>query len=206
MKKKITAVLAAGVLTFTMFASTSEAAFSDVSSRYETEVNYLVAQKYTQGTSETTFGTQDSIKRIDAAVMVARTLGFDETSNLPDAGFSDVPKNRAWAVNALAARNVVSGKTETRFGTNDTMTRNEMAKVIASAYDMKASDSPIPFTDVNKRFAPYVSALVRNGITQGKSATTFGADDAIKRGEFAIFIYKVDGLSKIEPPEVEEVS
>lgn len=206
MKKKITAVLAAGVLTFTLFASTSEAAFSDVSSRYEKEVSYLIAHNYAQGTSATTFGTQDSIKRIDAAVMVARALGFDETSTLPDAGFSDVPKDRAWAVNALAQRNVISGKTTTRFGANDTMTRNEMSKVIANAYGLEASNSPIPFTDVNNRFAPYVSALVRNGITQGKSSDKFGADDAIKRGEFAIFVYKVEGLSKIEPPEVEEVS
>ena len=206
MKKRITTALAAGVLAFTMSASTSLAAFSDVSPRYEKEVNYLITNNYAQGITSTTFGTTNSIKRIDAAVMVARALGFSESSNLPDAGFTDVPKSRAWAVNALASRDVISGKTATQFGAADTMTRNEMAKVIAVAYGLAASNETIPFTDVNSRFAPFVGALVQNGITSGKSATKFGAVDPITRGEFAIFVYKAEGLSKIEPPEVEEVS
>lgn len=206
MKKKITTALAAGVLAFTLSASTSLAAFSDVSPRYETEVNYLITNNYAQGLTSTTFGTTNSIKRIDAAVMVARALGFTESSNLPDAGFTDVPKSRAWAVNALAERGVFSGKTTTQFGATDTMTRNEMAKVIAIAYGMGVSSDPIPFTDVNQRFAPYVGALVKNGITSGKSPTKFGAVEPITRGEFAIFVYKAKGLSKVEPPEVEEVS
>ncbi|WP_052245877.1 S-layer homology domain-containing protein [Sporosarcina sp. ZBG7A] len=206
MKKKLTTALAAGVLAFTLSASTSLAAFSDVSPRYEKEVNYLITNNYAQGLTSTTFGTTNSIKRIDAAVMVARALGFSESSNLPDTGFTDVPKNRAWAVNALASRGVISGKTATKFRASDTMTRNEMAKVIAIAYGMDSSLDRLPFTDVNQRFAPYVGALVQNEITQGKSPTKFGADDPITRGEFAIFVYKSEGLSKIEPPEVEEVS
>ncbi|MGG0645296.1 S-layer homology domain-containing protein [Sporosarcina gallistercoris] len=206
MKKKITTALAAGVLAFTMSASTSFAAFTDVSPRYETEVNYLITNNYAQGLTSTKFGTTHSIKRIDAAVMVARALGFTEASNLPDAGFTDVPTSRAWAVNALAARGVFSGKTTTQFGAADTMTRNEMAKVIAVAYGLGVSSDPIPFTDVNQRFAPYVGALVQNGITSGKSLTSFGADEPITRGDFAIFVYKAEGLSKVEPPEVEEVS
>lgn len=205
MKQKLIAMAAAGALAFSMQASVSHAAFSDVGTRYKTEVEYLISHNYAQGISETAFGTDQSIKRIDAAVMVAKALGFNESSNQPDAGFTDVPKNRAWAVNALAARGVISGKTTTKFGTSDTMTRNEMAKVIASAYGLEESLSPLPFTDVNGRFAPYVGALVENNITSGKSSTKFGATDPIKRGEFAIFIYKVEGLSKIEPPEVEEV-
>ncbi|VDG97038.1 Endoglucanase precursor [Lysinibacillus sphaericus] len=206
MKKKLTTALAAGVLAFTLSASTSLAAFSDVGPRYEKEVNYLITNNYAQGLTSTTFGTTNSIKRIDAAVMVARALGFSESSNLPDAGFTDVPKSRAWAVNALASRDVISGKTATKFGASDTMTRNEMAKVIALAYGMDTSLDPLPFTDVNQRFAPYVGALVKNEITLGKSSTKFGAVDPITRGEFAIFVYKSEGLSKIEPPEVEEVS
>ncbi|WP_052461852.1 S-layer homology domain-containing protein [Sporosarcina koreensis] len=206
MKKELFTAAAAGMLAFTLQASVSLAAFTDVGSRYKTEVDYLVSHNYAQGVSSTSFGTNLSIKRIDAAVMVAKALGFSESSTLPDAGFTDVPKNRAWAVNALAARGVISGKTKTQFGTSDTMTRNEMAKVIASAYDLKLSVAPLPFSDVNTRFAPYVGALVENGITQGKSPSKFGATDPITRGEFAIFIYKVEGLSKIEPPEVEEVS
>lgn len=206
MKKKLTVALAAGALAFSMQASTSFAAFSDVSPRYEKEVNYMIDHNYAQGISSTQFGTSESIKRIDAAVMVAKALGFSESSQSPEAGFTDVPQKRAWAVNALAKIGVFSGKTATHFGANDTMTRNEMAKVMATAYEMTLSQADLPFSDVNKRFAPYVGALVENNITQGKSSTSFGATDPITRGEFAIFVYKAEATPELEPPEVEEVS
>ena len=206
MKKTISLLLSILLLSFVIQGPKSSAAFSDVGDRYKTEVDYIVANNYAQGITSTQFGTQESIKRIDAAVMVARAMGFNENSTSPSAGFTDVPKNRLWAVNALASKGVISGKSPGKYGSDDTMTRSEMAKVIASAYGLKASQDSIPFTDVSPRFISSVAALVENKITEGKSSTKFGGSDNIKRGEFAIFIYKADGLSKIEPPEVVDVS
>lgn len=182
----------------------SAATFTDVSDNYSTEVNHIVEMGYANGINATQFGTDLSIKRIDAAVMVAYAMGFTPNSNAPSAGFSDVPKNRAWAVNALVQEGVINGKLDGKYGANDSMTRSEMAKVLANAYSLQASDAKIPFTDVSKTFLADVAALVEHGITNGKSATQFGANDNIKRGEFAIFIYRADGLSRI-PPEVESV-
>ena len=154
----------------------------------------------------TKFGTDSPIKRIDAAVIVAKAMGFDENTKSPNAGFTDVPKNRAWAVNALANKGIISGKQPGKYGSADPMTRSEMAKVIAEAYELKVKQENIPFTDVSPRFKTSVAALVENGITQGKTNTSFGGSDNITRGEFAIFIYRADGLSKNAPPEVEDVS
>ncbi len=184
----------------------ASAAFTDVGENYRVEVDYIVSMNYAQGISATKFGTQASIKRIDAAVMVARAIGFNENTKSPSAGFTDVPKNRVWAVNALASRGIISGKKAGTYGSEDSMTRSEMAKVIASAYGLTASIEKIPFTDVSPRFVPSVAALVENGITFGKTNSSFGGSDKIKRGEFALFIFRADSLSKIEPPEVESVS
>lgn len=204
MKKIVSGLLVVSLCVLTLSTQAFSAAFTDVSDRYKAGVDYIVEMNYASGTSPTTFGTDASIKRIDAAVMVARTMGFNENTNAPASGFSDVPQDRAWAVNALVAAGIVNGKLNGKYGSNDPMTRSEMAKVIASAYGLEAKNSTIPFTDVSKTFRPYVAALVENGITSGKTATNFGGSDNIKRGEFAIFIYKADGLSKI-PPEVETV-
>ncbi len=194
---------------FTLVVNTPISAntFSDVNERYKKEVTYIVDKNYANGITATKFGTSDSIKRIDAAVMIAKTMGFDKNSNAPASGLSDVPESRAWAVNALVDAGVVNGKLGGKYGSHDFMTRSEMSKVIASAYELEANHLNIPFTDVNKTFRPFVAALVEHNITSGKTPTNFGGSDNITRGEFAIFIYKADHLSVTtpNPPEVESV-
>lgn len=190
------------------FQTKATAAFTDVNDRYKESVEYLVDQKYANGISSTQFGTNQSIKRIDAAVMIATMLGFTKSDALPESGFTDVPKDRAWAVNALYKEGIVNGKSKTKYGSHDLMTRGEMSKVIASSYKLEADSEKIPFTDVHPRYVPYVAALLQHEITTGKSTTSFGTGQNITRGEFAIFIYKGDQISSSidkTPPEVESV-
>ncbi len=196
------------ISTITFQHKTNAAAFTDVNDRYKESVAHMVAQGYTNGISSTQFGTNQSIKRIDAAVIIATMLGFSKTDPLADAGFTDVPKDRAWAVNALFAEGIVNGKTEKSFAAHDLMTRGEMSKVIASAYQLEAKTTTIPFTDVHPRYVPYVAALLEYNITTGKKPTSFGTSQNITRGEFSIFIYRGDQgdtPTGIEPPEVENV-
>ncbi|WP_243299873.1 S-layer homology domain-containing protein [Bacillus litorisediminis] len=170
-------------------AKPTEAAFTDVNKKYTEAVDYLISQNATSGISETQFGTDLSIKRVDAAVMIAKVLGLT-IGVAPNAGFTDVPVERQPYVNALVAEGIFHGKTATHFGAHDTMTREEMAKVIASAYDLVASEgATIPFTDVSDRFYPYVAALYKNGVASGKDADTFGTGN-VTRGEFALFIFR----------------
>ncbi|WP_162920129.1 S-layer homology domain-containing protein [Paenisporosarcina cavernae] len=202
MKKII--VMMSSILLIVGLGTSSKAAssYTDVSDRYYEAVAFITDKGYAQGFSDTQFGTSASIKRIDAAVMVARVLGFTPNTSYQDAGFSDVPADRAWATNALSQAGVINGKTTTQFGSYDSMTRAEMAKVIANTYDLTASSDVIPFTDVNPRFVPFVAALVENNITQGKTATSFGSTAVITRGEFALFVFRAEGEQADVPPEV----
>ena len=72
-------------------ASLAATNFTDVEAKYTDAVEFLVS-KGIKGTSDTTFGTQKNIKRVDAAVFVASALGLD-TESAPDAGFTDVPES-----------------------------------------------------------------------------------------------------------------
>lgn len=181
----------------------SAASFTDVSSKYETAVNYLVDNNITSGLSATQFGVSKEIKRVDAAVMIAKALKLDTTS-APDAGFKDVPARAQGAVNALVNAKVLSGKTATTFGSNDSLTRGEFAIILSRAYNLSGEGQDLKFTDVSSRYADAVKALVKNEITSGKSATSFGTSDAIKRGDFAIFVHKAATLNVA--PEVVGVS
>ncbi len=204
--RKFVATAATATLVASAVApAASAASFTDVADRYKDAVDFLVSNNVTNGVAEGQFGTSQNIKRIDAAVMVAKLLGYSSSTNAADAGFTDVPADRAWAVNALKEANVISGKTATTFGSQELMTRGEMAKVIAEAYDL-TSDADLPFTDVSATFATYVQALYGNEITGGKSATQFGTTDNVTRGEFALFVHRAENVATPSTPKVVGVS
>lgn len=192
-----TAVTAAAVAAvFAPSVSAATPTFSDVAPQYQDAVNYLVENGITDGLTETTFGTDLHIKRADAAVLIARSLGFSEKSPYTSSSFKDVPARAKWAVDALKEAGIMDGKNSEMFDPNAPLTRAEVAKVLVNAAQLGADDSvkSTQFTDVNSNFAKFVDRLVEFEITQGKTATTFGATDAVKRGELALFIARSEGL------------
>lgn len=193
--KKFVATAATATLVATAIVPTALAAsFTDVNSNYKTAVDYLVKNNIAKGTSDTTFGTDATISRGDAAVMIANALKLD-TAKAPSAGFKDVNARVAGAVNALVAEKIVSGTSATTFSPDKNITRQEMAKIIANAYELKAGTTKNTFVDVNSNWDAFVDALVANEITFGKTATTFASTAAVTRGEFALFVYRSENLA-----------
>uniref|UniRef100_C5D8D3 S-layer domain protein n=1 Tax=Geobacillus sp. (strain WCH70) TaxID=471223 RepID=C5D8D3_GEOSW len=181
----------------------SAASFTDVAPQYKDAIDFLVSTGATKGKTETKFGVYDEITRLDAAVILARVLKLD-VDNAKDAGFTDVPKDRAKYVNALVEAGVLNGKAPGKFGAYDPLTRVEMAKIIANAYNLKGDDVKLPFTDVNDTWAPYVKALYKYEVTKGKTPTSFGAYQNITRGDFAQFVYRAANVNVA--PQVVSVS
>ncbi|WP_306010181.1 S-layer homology domain-containing protein [Bacillus sp. MMSF_3328] len=184
-------IVASAVAPAASAASVSD--FKDVAAKYQDAVNYLVVNGITQGTSDTTFGTHDNVKRGDAAIWLAKALKLDLT-NVPASGFSDTGRYDA-AVSALKAKGVISGKTQTTFAPNALLTRGEMAKILANAYELE-SDAKVPFTDLGPNFGSYIKALYEYGVTQGKTETTFGTSQNITRGDLAIFLKRAAEVVK----------
>lgn len=206
--KKFVATAATATLVASAIApAASAASFSDVADRYKDAVSYLATEGIAEGYPNGKFGTDDNIKRQDAAVMIARSLGATPDGEYANAGFTDVPADRQWAVNFLVEQKIVEGKAAGQFGANDFTTREEMSKIIANAYKLVGNpDNAFPFTDVSATFKQFVDALYEAGITQGKSETQFGTG-LVTRGEFALFIYRAEG-SPVQNEEVavEEIS
>jgi hypothetical protein len=185
--RKFVATAATATLVASAVAPAAAAGFTDVPARYKDAVDFVVS-KGVNGLTETTFGTGEAIKRVDAAVMIAKVLELD-TENAPAAGFTDVPARAQGAVNALKEAGITSGKTATSFDANSPITRGELAIWIQRGFDLKGS-ADLDFTDVSDRYAAAVEALVANEITQGTSATKFGVTQEAKRGDYAIFLFK----------------
>ncbi len=164
--------------------------FDDVSDKYADAVDFLVGHGMTNGLTETTFGTAVEIKRVDAVILIANALNLDPNGTYEDAGFTDVPVRGQWAVNALFELNMINGLDADTFGSNQPLTRNQSALIIANAtgLNVNMNVTKTQYTDVNQRFAPYVDALVKAGIAFGKSNTKFGSEEFLKRGELALFL------------------
>ncbi|MBA2175503.1 5'-nucleotidase C-terminal domain-containing protein [Halobacillus locisalis] len=170
-------------------AATADAKdFSDVSDRYVDAVNFLLEQEATNGYSETQFGTQMSIKRLDAAILLANVLGLD-TEEVDESGFTDVPERGQGAVSALKAAGITNGKSETSFGSQDEITRGELAIWIQKGFGLKGVEQ-LPFTDVTDRYEDAVEALLSNDVTSGMTEDEFGTYATAKRGDYAIFLKK----------------
>lgn len=192
--KKFVATAATATLVATALAPVASAApvdsYKDVSKDYKDAVNYLLENGIAQGTSDTTFGTSNNISRGDAAVMIANALKLD-TANAKDQGFQDVNSRVEGAVNAIVEAGIASGRTTAKFDPAAYITRQEMAKMLANAYKLTATEKA-DFKDVNANWIDYVSALKEAGITLGKTETTFAPTANLTRGEFALFVYRAE--------------
>ena len=108
--------------------------------------------------------------------------------------FTDL-ENVSWAKDAivyLAQKGIVNGKTETLFFPDDSIKREEAAKILVLSFAPDAKEADIMFTDVNKDawYYTYIAKAVNAGISSGYSDTQFGVGDNISRQDMVTMIYR----------------
>ncbi|WP_339251844.1 S8 family serine peptidase [Sporosarcina sp. FSL W8-0480] len=114
-----------------------------------------------------------------------------ETPTVPD--FSDIANTfAANEINALVAKGIFQGKSETEFAPNAQITRAEFAVLLARALDLPLEEFEGRFEDVNtsKKWAfAGVEAAARAGIINGANGN-FNPDAPVKREEIAAMIIR----------------
>ncbi|WP_394235043.1 S8 family serine peptidase [Niallia oryzisoli] len=170
----------------------STAAFPDIQGHWaEKEINYLYDENLIGGYPDGTFGPNGSIRRSEAAAIIARQLDLP----LMTSSFTDVPENH-WASNyigAAANAQIINGMTANSFNPDGNLTREQMAAILVRAHELKGSGQ-ITFTDVNKDqwSYSYIETLVANNVTNGyENGTLFKPTNNITRAEFATMLYRV---------------
>ncbi|HMM05829.1 MAG TPA: S-layer homology domain-containing protein [Clostridiales bacterium] len=123
--------------------------------------------------------------------------------SLTTSGFSDVPDNQWYApyVTDLAAKGILSGKSDGIFDPNGTIKRGEFAKILATASreDLGAYQGNTKFSDVAQSmwYAKYIQWASAKGIVNGTSSTTFAPEANITRQEMAVMIKRYADYKKI---------
>lgn len=159
---------------------------------YAKEVKFLVDNKYVTGYGDGTFRPNETLSRAHAAVIISRVLNLD-TSKIKDPGFKDVTPSHTYYKEIAAVQNagIISG-VNGMYNPNNQLTRAQMAKIIALAFDLKGV-SNMQFTDVPKTSweYEYVQALAANNITTGYGNNLFKPNVSITRMHFGLFLYRV---------------
>ena len=202
MKKfSITCFIATFILAFTVFTPSSQASsvpFTDL--KNGSDVYNAVSELYNDsivfGITNTKYYPNQDATRAETAQMIVNALGWeDEKSTNP--GFIDVKGNKyEKAIYILANKGVVN--VATKFNPNGKLTRSQIAKMLTIAFDLEESTSKTSkFTDVkNAETIKYVNTLVENEITKGRTATLYGPNDNLNRGQLAIFLQR--GMSHLD--------
>ncbi|OME87853.1 hypothetical protein BK120_00535 [Paenibacillus sp. FSL A5-0031] len=96
------------------------------------------------------------------------------------------------AVEALASKLIVKGKTETAFDPNGQVTRAEFASLLVRSLGLSSKGSDQAFTDVaaSSWYAADVNAAVQHGLVQGVGNNKFNPDAFITREQMAVMIMK----------------
>lgn len=200
----LTVSLAAGTmftaapLQVTTYAAEQETPmFSDLDKKgddYASILN-LAAQGIVKGYPDGTYKPGKSITRQQAAKIIAGTLGLD-TKNVPDPGYTDVSKSSEYygPIAALTKAGIISGSVvngKKVFNPAKTLSRAQMSKIVAEAYELPTNKPyTAPFNDVKagEWHAKYVQAIYDANVTKGQGAGVFGENNAVTRGQMALFI------------------
>lgn len=110
-----------------------------------------------------------------------------------DKQFDDVASTH-WAadvIKSMAAKHVVTGKSDVAFQPEGSMTRAEFTAVIVRALGLEATGTA-PFDDVaaDAWYAGVVAAAHEAGLVNGKSASTFAPEGSITREEMATILVR----------------
>lgn len=119
---------------------------------------------------------------------------------LPGKTFPDIAghPNQA-AIEALAARGIINGMTDTTFAPDETMTRAQFATIVVRGLGLPEQTTQV-FDDVKAGdwFAPYVGSAYAYGIVKGKSATRFDPNGTITRQEAAVMVARAAKLCGLD--------
>ena len=148
----------------------------------------------TSGTSDTTFGPNETCTRAQIVTFLWRAAGSPEPTT-SDNPFADVKTSKYYykAVLWATEQGITSGTSETMFSPNAGCTR---AQVVTFLWRFAGSPEPTPttnpFEDVKTGKYYYKAVLwaAENNVTAGTSETTFSPNDTCTRGQIVTFLYR----------------
>ena len=204
----LTAIMIMSVCMTAIPASAVKTGFSDVEEgRWSaSSIRYAVDKGYMKGVGGDKFDPEGSLTR----AMVATVLWRREGSPVPTvpSNFTDVPSGE-WYTDAVAwakETEVVKGLTETAFGPDEFITREQLATMLFRFSSTAPVSVPeradlTPFADdetVSDWASEPLGWAVESGIINGTDGNRLAPDGFATREQFAAIIERYDGSFKLK--------
>lgn len=178
--------------------------FADVSAGawYEDAVSYVLEADLFHGTGESTFSPSASMTRAMLVTVLHRLEGTPAASEA--ASFADVAAGQ-WYTDAVAwadQSGIVTGYGNGRFGTDDPVTRQQLATVLyryaqQKGYDVSASADLTSYHD-SENVADWAESAVRwavaSGLIDGMDDGTLSPSGTATRAQVAAIFLRFAGL------------
>jgi len=185
--------------------------FSDVKEAdwFSDDVDFVKANNYMQGTSDTEFSPHGKTTR---GMIVTVLWRIDGENNDEGTVFSDI-KPSDYFYNAVlwaSKNNIVSGYSADVFAPNDNATREQFVTILYryakyKGYDISSSSSLNAFADISNVSEYARDALmwaVENKIITGTSDTTISPKDYIERCQLAAILHRFCDLYLDEKTDI----
>lgn len=218
MKKQLISLLCAAAFTCSAGAA-NVADFSDVhpSDWYHDAVTYVSENELMNGTSGTTFGPNDTTSRGMIVTILYRLAG---SPDMPDGNwgypYADVDASAYYSTPVYWARenDLVTGYSDTQFGPNDPITREQMAAILYRYADYLGLDTNngfIPdkyyefpdYQTVSRYASKAMSWCVNHGVINGSNGK-LNPQGTATRAEVAQILMNAESvLNETEPVEPE---
>ncbi|MBB5149092.1 S-layer homology domain-containing protein [Ureibacillus thermosphaericus] len=176
-------------------------------------INEMVNKGIITGYEDGTFKTNQMISRQHAAVLVSRATDLKPT--VPYQQYRDIPPTHVYhdQIKELQMAGIFEVDSKGFFNPTQNMTRGEMAKALAIAFnlDIPAKVTKQTFKDIPMEhpFASYIEAIQKAGITTGFEDGTFRPAEPLSRMHYAVFMYRAMnniGLPTEEDEKIEDDS
>ena len=166
---------------------------------HEAMIEAIFAQGITLGCGDDVYCPGLGVSRAQAAAFVTRS--FDLPVTAENYFLDDNGNIHESDINRAAEAGVMSGFADGTFRPDLTLTRAQMASVLARAMDLDpVADNA--FSDVSGVHAGSINAVFAAGVTFGcdPSGTLFCPTDVVLRDQLASFLGRALGLEPLAPP------
>lgn len=159
----------------------------------EPSIQNMVINDFVGGFSDGTFRPAAKITRAELVAIINKMNGF--TTEAP-IYFSDV-KQTHWAYQAIQIaihEGYVSGLTNSTFGPNEYVTREQIATIVNNLYHLENKTLSSPIKDLSKTSTWAVQAMVNvmaNKLMTGFPDGTFGGKQYLSRAEAVVVLNKI---------------
>ncbi len=159
------------------------------------------------GKTATTFEPDATITRAEFVKMIATAFGLEATAT--DSAFADCGADDWYTpyVVAAAEAGYVNGISETAFGANDEISRQDICTILGRILGLDAADAEATFADIDD-IADYalnaVKALADAGILGGYEDGTFAPAKSATRAEVCKILSNILATFTEEAPEADD--